>query len=179
MTEALPTFRYHPDPVSTGSVKVSDTVCRCCGRARGAIYTASVYSRDELDDQICPWCIADGSAAAKFDASFCEDTARLRQAGVPDAVIEEVERRTPGFESWQGAAWLACCGDACEFHGDAPAAELRSVGAAALAEAFPDWGLDLDDWEDLVRHYRAPHDPAIYRFVCRHCARTHYGMDAS
>jgi uncharacterized protein len=179
MNEPLPTFRYHPDPVATGSVKASDAECVCCGRARGAIYTSSVYSTEELDDRICPWCIADGSAAEKFGATFCQGTESLYEAGVPEEVIDEVLQRTPGFESWQGEAWQACCGDPCEFHGDAPAEELRAVGAPALAAAFPEWGLNLDDWEDLVRHYRPPNDPALYKFVCRHCGKTRYGMDAS
>ena len=68
----LPTFRYHPDSIATGSVKPSDKECRSCGEARGYIYTSSVYAEESLDEEICPWCIADGSAAEKFDASFCD-----------------------------------------------------------------------------------------------------------
>ena len=82
----LPTFRYHPDPIATGSVKVSDAVCRCCEQTRGYIYAASVYARDSRRDSICPWCIADGSAARKLEAMFSDDDP-LAQAGVPDEVI--------------------------------------------------------------------------------------------
>ena len=46
----LPEFRYHPDPLSTGGVKVSDNLCRCCGQTRGYIYAASFYAADDLDD---------------------------------------------------------------------------------------------------------------------------------
>src|SRR5947207_6887785 len=91
----LPTFRYHPDPIATGSVKPSDKECRSCGEARGYIYTSSVYAEESLDEEICPWCIADGSAAEKFDASFC-DANPLAEADVPDHIIEEVTMRTPG-----------------------------------------------------------------------------------
>jgi uncharacterized protein CbrC (UPF0167 family) len=71
MPEALPVFRYHPDPVRSGSIKESASVCKSCGRARGFIYVGPVYAEaDDLDDRFCPWCIADGSAAAKFDAYF-------------------------------------------------------------------------------------------------------------
>ncbi len=36
------------------------------------MYTGSVYSRNTVA-AVCPWCIADGSAASKFDASFVAD----------------------------------------------------------------------------------------------------------
>lgn len=65
----LPKFRYHLNPLKTGSIIKSDKECESCDKVRGFIYTGSVYSIHSVDD-ICPWCIADGSAAEKFDASF-------------------------------------------------------------------------------------------------------------
>ena len=64
MPEPLPVFLYHPDPIATGSIQPSATPCKVCGQARGYIYTGPVYTeiRNRLDDAICPWCIADGSA---------------------------------------------------------------------------------------------------------------------
>ncbi len=47
----------------------SDEPCECCGEVRGYKYTGSVYARTAVDI-LCLWCIADGSAAEKFDASF-------------------------------------------------------------------------------------------------------------
>jgi uncharacterized protein CbrC (UPF0167 family) len=70
----LPVFRYHPDPVASGSVHESREVCACCGVARGYVYAGPVYAVDELDDKICPWCIADGKAHKKFDATFTGST---------------------------------------------------------------------------------------------------------
>src|SRR5437867_876141 len=64
----FPEFPYHPDPRATGSVVVSDTSCVACGQSRGFVYAGPVYSQDELIDSLCPWCIADGSAAEKYDA---------------------------------------------------------------------------------------------------------------
>ena len=72
MQETLPTFRYHPDPIATGSIEASDTECVACKRARGHIYTGPVYSEEELDNLICPWCIADGTAHELFDAEFTD-----------------------------------------------------------------------------------------------------------
>jgi len=35
----LPTFRYHPDPLASGSIAASDAACACCNQHRGFIYT--------------------------------------------------------------------------------------------------------------------------------------------
>jgi hypothetical protein len=59
-----------------------------------------VYAEAELDDQLCPWCIADGSAAAKFDAQFT-DVLWAVPDEVSAEVTEEVLRRTPGLSGWQ------------------------------------------------------------------------------
>jgi uncharacterized protein CbrC (UPF0167 family) len=34
----LPAFRYHPDPVATGSVARSGEACDVCGEERGYLY---------------------------------------------------------------------------------------------------------------------------------------------
>ena len=36
---ALPTFRYHPDPVATGAVVESDVTCVVCEKQRGYVRT--------------------------------------------------------------------------------------------------------------------------------------------
>src|SRR5260221_13258141 len=114
----LPEFKYHPNPLETGSIKESDNNCRCCcEQKRGFMYVGSVYAIEDLDDCICPWCIADGSAADKFDASFADDL-NLIKAGVSLEIIHEVTGRNPGYISWQAEYWEAHCEDACEFHGD-------------------------------------------------------------
>ena len=113
----LPNFRYHRNPLATGAIEQSDSVCECCEEARGYIYKASIYSEKAID-VLCPWCIADGSAAEKFTASFVDDYP-LIEAGLNQKIIEEVCRRTPGYISWQQEVWLQHCIDACEFCGDA------------------------------------------------------------
>jgi hypothetical protein len=37
----LPTFKYHPEPVATGSVVLSQNECECCGKVREYIYHSS------------------------------------------------------------------------------------------------------------------------------------------
>jgi uncharacterized protein CbrC (UPF0167 family) len=174
----LPSFRYHPDPIATGSVVLSDTLCRCCGQARGYIYKASVYCRELLRESLCPWCIADGSAAQKFDAVF-SDAEPLAQAGVPMATIKEVTERTPGYISWQQEVWLSCCGDACEFHGDAPKQELDALTGEPLASLFSECGIDRITWDKILKSYQPGGNPAVYRFRCRHCGQVRYGFDCS
>jgi len=95
----LPVFRYHPDPIASGSVVASDAQCACCGARRGFIYTGPVYCEDDLDEALCPWCIADGSAHAKFDASFADANGFSEK--VAPAVVDEIVHRTPGFNAWQ------------------------------------------------------------------------------
>jgi uncharacterized protein CbrC (UPF0167 family) len=113
----LPSFRYHPDPLETASIVLSRATCSACGEARGFAYTGPVYGEDVVDD-VCPWCVADGSAAEKFDAEFTDVG-----AGVPDgidaAVLDELATRTPGFTGWQQEHWLYHCNDAMAFLGRA------------------------------------------------------------
>ena len=174
----LPKFRYHPDPIATGSIVPSDNECLACGEERGYIYTASVYAEDDFDDAICPWCIADGSAAEQFEATFCDDISLL-DAGVSDDIIKEVTTRTPGFECWQSEVWLTCCDDACEFHGDATKKDLQALDEEAVEDMLAEWDWSLSDWKDLVKNYQPKGDPAVYKFVCRHCKQARYNMDCS
>src|SRR5215472_16350388 len=124
VTESVPTFRYHPDPLGTGFVKPSSTACVVCGRERGFIYTRPVYAIDELRSEICPWCIADGSAAERFDAQFTD--ASCKPADVPMPVLDEITQRTPGFSGWQQEHWLYHCADATAFLGAVGATELTN-----------------------------------------------------
>lgn len=124
----LPKFKYHPDPIASGSVVKSDKVCACCNEAKGYIYEGNVYDEeDERDDAICPWCIADDSAHEKFDASFNDAEGLYDQ--VPPEVADEVEFRTPGYSGWQQEHWLACCGDAAAFR--------EPVGYAEITQRYP------------------------------------------
>jgi len=171
---ALPRFRYHPDPVATGSIEESDAVCLCCGEARGYIYTGPVYAADELDQSLCPWCIADGSAAERFDAEFTDysGVGGWRQPNpLSDEVRREVATRTPGFSGWQQEQWLACCGDAAEFLGHAGLQELTKRWPNAIEAVRIDTGLEGAEWEGFKRALDKDHGPTAYVFRCTHCGR--------
>ncbi|MGH4031258.1 CbrC family protein [Actinomycetota bacterium Odt1-20B] len=142
MSAEPPFFRYHPDPVATGAFRMSADACSCCGRATGWIYTATFYTAQEVDKSFCPWCIADGSAAERFEGEFSD---AYGLDGVSDETVHEVTRRTPGFSAWQDPHWLVHCRDAAAFLGEVGHTEL-----AAHPDALEQLRLDLrmGGWHD-------------------------------
>ncbi|MFJ1298458.1 CbrC family protein [Pseudomonadota bacterium AL_CKDN230030165-1A_HGKHYDSX7] len=168
----LPTFRYHPNPLSTGSVVESDNECVCCGQARGFVYAGPVYAEDEYDECICPWCIADGSAADKLEASFTDDEGIGGDDwdDVSDEVIEAVSRRTPGFGGWQQERWWTHCDDAAAFIGHAGHDELVALGPQAIEAIQDDTGLpDGPQWQHFFAALSTSQPPTAYVFRCLHC----------
>lgn len=168
----LPSFKYHPDPLATGSIVESDNECECCGQARGYIYAGPVYAADEYDDCICPWCIADGSAASELDASFTDEAGVGGDPWdeVADDVVEEVALRTPGFDGWQQERWWTHCNDAAAFIGRAGHVELTALGPQAIAAIQDDTGLPDDSrWQHFFGALRVDQPPTAYVFRCLHC----------
>jgi uncharacterized protein len=172
---ALPTFKYHPDPVATGHVEESDTECVCCRKSRGFIYTGPVYAIEEYDEQICPWCIADDSAHEKLGATFTDEIG-VGGGGiwdaVPDEVVEEVACRTPGFCGWQQEQWWTHCGDAAQFVGRAGRKELMDLGPEAIAVIQDSTGLnDAPEWDQFFAALDKDDSPTAYMFRCNKCGK--------
>ncbi|HEV2687355.1 MAG TPA: CbrC family protein [Bryobacteraceae bacterium] len=172
---ALPTFRYHPDPLATGSVKAApDMPCLGCNRIRGYIYSGPVYTAKNfiLEDNLCPWCIADGTAAKKFSASF--GYAGMME-DVPVEVTKEIEERTPGFTAWQQETWLACCNDAAAFLGLAGVKELKKDFPGAIPAVREhieeDYGIENDELEEFYNGLSKDDQPTAYIFRCLHCRK--------
>jgi len=171
----LPKFIYHPNPVATESIISSDETCECCGKARGYVYCTTPYGEQEIEF-VCPWCIADGTASEKLGAIF-SDSSPLAQAAISKEIIDEVTLRTPGYISWQQESWIACCDDACEFHGDADPAELAALHKNDRSRVAKDFDLPIGDFEEMLKYYQPKGSPAIYKFKCRHCGTVHYNWD--
>ncbi len=171
----LPTFKYHPDPVATGSIVKADEACVCCGRSRGYIYTGPVYAVEDYDECICPWCIADGSAHEKLDAIFTDEDGIGGHGtwdSVPEDVIEEVAYRTPGFSGWQQEQWWTCCGDAGQFLGRAGRKELEALGPQAIAAIQEASGLgDGPEWQQFFSALDKDGSPTAYVFRCTRCGK--------
>lgn len=171
----LPKFIYHPDPIATQSIIPSDETCECCGESRGFVYCTTPYGEKEIEF-VCPWCIADGRANSELGVSF-SDSYPLSQAGISKEIIDEVSLRTPGYVSWQQESWIACCDDACEFHGDADPRELAALQGYDRSRVAKDFDLPISDFEEIVKYYEPKGSPAIYKFKCRHCSTVRYNWD--
>lgn len=172
----LPKFKFHPDPLSTGSFEVSKNKCKCCGRGRGVIYVGPIIvevHEEQFEYNICPWCIADGSAHKKFDIEFT-DPAAIGNHGewdkAPEDQIEEIAFRTPGYYSWQESLWWTHCGEAAEFLGFAGKEDAERIGSNFLNVLRLDAGIEEDsDWIDYLNRLHKEDSPTAYIFRCRIC----------
>ncbi|WP_433534379.1 CbrC family protein [Micromonospora sp. CA-249363] len=168
-----PLFRYHPDPVATGSAVSTDEACVLCGVERGWRYVGPIYGRQA--DVLCLHCIASGEAAraltgyAEFPCMFT-DTVDV-PSEVPFAVVEEVTQRTPGFHSWQQPYWLYHCGDGAAFLGAAGYVELRAYPDALemIGEDLHRLGWPADQADEILRRMDRSGEPTAYLFRCLHC----------
>ncbi|MGQ0467864.1 MAG: CbrC family protein [Sporichthyaceae bacterium] len=174
---APPPFRYHPDPVFTGALAAPDEPCEICGLPRSWRYTGPVYAVEEIET-LCPWCIADGSAASHLDATFTDDSAV--PSGVSPEAVATVTRRTPGFSGWQQERWLYHCGDAAAFLGRAGWRDLEGLPDALeslrLDSARPGWS--PGQIAEYVQSLDDDRSPTAYLFRCLLC-HTHLAYSDS
>ncbi len=172
-TMELPHFKYHPDPIATGSIVKSDATCIVCERARGYIYAAGCYSLEEYEECICPWCIADGSAADKLDATFFDESGVGFEAGsVPPDLVHLIATQTPGFSGWQQERWWGHCNQPAAFIGHAGEAELVAAGPEALQVIRDNTGIEDDgQWADFLSALDADGSPTAYLFRCVECGK--------
>ncbi len=171
MTNAdFPDFRYHPDPLASGSVVASELRCDVCGQERGYMYDGPVYA-EASQVAVCPWCIADGGAALKFDAAFVESGPWCD--GLSDEVVRAVRQRTPGFSGWDAEHWLTCHSDAMAFLGPCGASEIRQHpdALAALREDALAGGIVPAELDEYVASLDAAGSPTGYLFRCHECGR--------
>jgi len=123
MPDPLPVFEYFPDPLSNGCIVRKEAECVCCGQLREYMYVGPIYcSGDDDIAEVCPWCIASGEAALKCAASFNDVYAVPK--GVSQGLVEVIEGRTPGYETWQGNRWLFSETDALVFVGEVNGAQI-------------------------------------------------------
>lgn len=170
----IPIFNYHPEPLKTGSIEESDNECECCGKTTGYIYTGPVYSEEELNDCICPWCIANGKAHEKFGAEFTDYDGISDYGSWEDAskeAKEEISFRTPGFCGWQQERWWTHCGDGCAYLGRAGKNEILEYGNDLIESLKNDSGLNGEDWETFLKALDPEDSPTAYVFKCLHCGK--------
>lgn len=178
MTEPLPEFPYHPNAVGHGVVKQKSIICGVCGRARDWAYTGPFYAVRK-PEHLCPWCVADGSAAEKYNGTF-HDTSFDDSASTDS--IRAVLTRTPGFSVWNPIPWPDHHGECCVFVGTvddesyAPILKIESVRTEAerLARGISrDWTAD----DLLDRAWERP--ITIHLFQCLRCLTYRLALDSS
>lgn len=169
MTQDLPTFRLHPNVYQLDLFEREAGTCACCGERRDWKYQGPFYAIQK-PDYLCPWCIADGSAARYYEGQFNDELSIERWEPDPCAsanapsedLIAEVCDRTPGYLAWQQAEWLVHCGQPCQFIG--------YVGAAEIEQLRPELTDDLQDLSPAyVQVLSADDNPTGYLFRCLQC----------
>ena len=117
MKKELPKFEYHRDPIASRSLRESNESCDCCGDANGWMYDGVIYSA-ENPENICRWCIADGSASDKYDGSFFDATfvdEDLNDVAVAPEYYPAVFCRTIGFSTFNPIGWWVHCDQPAEY----------------------------------------------------------------
>ncbi len=179
----LPEFRFSPNAYALGLFESAEGLCQACNTPRTMRYTSSFYSREEVE-YICPWCVADGTAARVFDGEF-SDYAGID--GVPhdsrqpltvdEAEAREVTTRTPSYPSWQQEEWRSHCGRPCAFLGDIGSSDLEKFLHEPDFRADVEGGLGWDP-ELLRTELSEGGDLAGYLFRCLSCGAHRLHVDA-
>ena len=169
----LPFFKYHPDPLETGSFEEGEEkICPCCGNKSKVYYSSFPYCSENVE-YICPTCISNGEAARKFDAEFVQNA---EWHGENDKEKDdELFHRTPGYMSWQGEYWLSCCDDYCAYMGTVGTRELKAMNIAD--EVIGEY-VQRGAFEDIEEYLVKDGPMCGYLFKCLHCGKYHLWVDA-
>ena len=169
----LPHFLYHPDSLATGSfVEGEAKVCPSCGKESNVYYALIPYSIEDIE-YLCPFCIANGQAAKKFDAEFIQDAEW--QGELDPEKNQLLFCQTPGYSSWQGEYWLSCCQDYCAYLGTVGTRELKAMGIAE--QVLADYEA-REEYQDLEEYLVKDGSLCGYLFRCLHCQKYQIWVDA-
>lgn len=124
----------------------------------------------ELDDALCPWCIADGTATERFNAIFV-DVGWGIPPGVSPSVLKTLSERTPSFTAWQQEHWLYHCDDAAAYLGRADYFRLSQHADALymVLHENDEYGWTEDASREWVASMSMDESPTAYLFRCLHC----------
>ena len=161
-------FKYHPNVWKLGIFKQSKRQhlphCKCCGNPT-EFYLNYIYAKEEVKC-ICPECVASGKAAERYDGCFIAESEY-------DFVRDEEKAYellycTPGYDSYLGEHWLACCKDYCAFIGYLDSKELEATGIAEelIADYEAHGGIG-----GLRNHLTKRGQHRGYLFQCLHCGK--------
>jgi uncharacterized protein CbrC (UPF0167 family) len=178
----LPKFKYSPNAYKINVFKEEEGICSVCNQQRKIQYNSSFYSEEE-PEYICPWCIADGSAAKRYDGEFNDAAGVETPLGYNsddvlkatfDEQITEVTQRTPSYVSWQQEVWLSHCNEPCAFIDYAESEMIRPF----LHELEADLeGSGYDS--DLIEEALSKEGSLVgYLFQCLHCGTHRLHVDS-
>lgn len=162
-------FKYQPHLLQNQILERGKGICQCCGKEVNE-YIPTMYCTENIDC-ICLECVNNGEAAKKFDGTFIQDAEEVSDQQRTD----ELFKCTPGYVSWQGEYWLACCDDYCAFIGSVGTKELEEMGIAD--EVFKEYD-ERDEYEDAREYLEKDGSMAGYLFQCLHCGKYHLWIDA-
>ena len=173
LSQSLPHFIYHPDPLATGAfVEGEAKVCPSCGKKSNVYYNLLPYCIDNIEN-LCPFCIANGLAAEKFDAEFVQDAEWSEQTNPEKDKL--LFCQTPGYSSWQGENWLSCCQDYCAYLGTVGTKELKEMGVAE--QVLADYE-ERGEYQDIEEYLVKDGSLCGYLFRCLHCQKYQIWVDA-
>ena len=173
LSQSLPHFIYHPDPLATGAfVEGEAKVCPSCGKKSNVYYNLLPYCIDNIEN-LCPFCIANGLAAEKFDAEFVQDAEWSGQTNPEKDKL--LFCQTPGYSSWQGENWLSCCQDQCAYLGTGGTRELMDMGIAE--QVLADYE-ERGEYQDIEGYLVKDGSLCGYLFRCLHCQKYQIWVDA-
>ena len=164
-----PVFRYNPNAYVNGIIEKGKAVCQCCGKSVEK-YISNMYTMEEVDC-ICVFCVADGSAADKFDGTFIQNADPIDNK----EATKELFCRTPGYWSWQGENWVACCDDYAEFIDRVGTKELEEIGIAD--DMFLEDG-SFEEFNNARDLLEKDGNLQGYLFRCIHCRKYYMRVDS-
>lgn len=168
-------FKYHPNIWNMDIISKSEKgqICQCCGD-KTEYYLERMYCKENVNC-ICLKCVASGRAAEKYDGTFIQD-AEFDKVNDTQK-IEELAKRTPGYISWQGEHWLACCNDFCQYIGEVGSNDLYKIGIAERVIVDYEADNPNDYYEDCLA-YLGNGILSGYLFRCLNCGKHRLWVDA-
>lgn len=166
----LPKFKYHPDPIKTGTIKESKAKCEVCGKEVDYVYVGPFYSTSDVED-ICPWCIKNGKAAEEYDGVFQDDLSCDEISDVK--LLDELIYRTPGYCGWQQEYWLSHCDDYGAFIGYVGYEDIKDF-INELKEDIENFGYTTEDIKNYMRNNGSLQG---YLFRCLKCGKRRLYFD--
>ena len=170
----IPVFKYNKNPLENKIMVMRHAICPVCNKETKYVYEGPFYSNEDVEN-ICPWCIADGSASAIYHGEF-QDPCSCESVDNP-AYLDELTHKNPGYVGWQQEVWLSHCGDFCTF--------IAYVGWKEISHLADELKEDLDNIKkdyhliqsELERYLTNNGSLQGYLFQCLTCRKHRLAID--